>query len=254
MKMLRYIVVAIFAFVATDAWAWTAEVNKAVLMFTEENLSNKAKKEVNNLLGAPLSSIEFVKKGKNKSRLVERGKSVTNSSKDAVVRLEKAIATLQNKKASTAERKSALCEVAELTVDIHCLANVLIDRHLEKNFTFSRHNSMQIGFIYYATKKGSWQSLWHKEFHKAHGVFSAEMYLYDWKIATKGMAKHYKKEAVAPRKWVEKTGERALEALKVFQPDVLVENVEVPKMEEVNNASLYDAVFHLANLLNKTLK
>ena len=254
MKSFRYIVIALFTLAATDAWAWTAEVNKAVLMFAEENLSNKAKREINNLLGAPLSSIEFAKKGKNKSRLDESGKSVTNSSTDAVVRLEKAIATLQNKRASTAERKSALCEVAELTVDIHCLANVLIDKHLEKNFTFSHHNSMQIGFIYYAIKTGSWQSIWHKDFHKAHGVFSAEMYLYDWKIAIKGMAKHYHKEAVAPRKWVEKTGERAFEALKVFQPGVLVESVEVPKMEEVNNASLYDAGFNLANLLNDIFK
>lgn len=254
MKSLRYVAIALCLFVATNAMAWTAEVNKAVLIFAEENLSSKAKREVQELLGAPLSSIEFVKKGKNKTHLDESGKSVTNSSKDAVVRLEKAIATLQNKSASTAERRAALLTAVEMTVDIHCLANVLIDRHLEKNFTFSRHNSMQIEFIYYAIKTGSWQSLWHKEFHKAHGVFSAEMYLYDWKIATKGMAKHYKREPIAPREWIEKTGERAFEALKVFQPGVLVESVEVPKIEEVNNASLYDAVFHLANLLNKTLK
>ena len=254
MKMLRYIVVALFALVATDALAWTTEVNKAVLMFAEENLANKSKKEVEKLLGAPLSSIEFVKKGKNKSRLDENGKSVTTDAKDAVVRLEKAIAALQNKKAPIAERKAALCTAAELTVDIHCLANVLIDKHLEKNFTFRRHNSMQTEFIYYTIKKATWQGVWHKEFHKGHGVFSSEMYLYDWHIATKGMAKHYKKESVDPRKWVEKTGERAFEALKVFQPDLLTEIVEVPKMEEVNNACLYDAAFHLANLLNKTLK
>jgi hypothetical protein len=80
------------------------------------------------------------------------------------------------------------------------------------------------------------------------------MYLYDWQIATKGKAKSYKKETVAPRKWVEKTGERVFEALKVFQPDALIEMVEVPKMEELNNACLHDAAFHLANLLNKTLK
>lgn len=254
MKSLRYIVVALFALVATDALAWTAEVNKAVLMFAEDNLSNKAKKEVNSLLGASLSSIEFEKKGKNKSRLDENGKSVTTSAKDAVVRLEKAITTLKDKNASALERKAALLAAAELTVDIHCPSNILIDKHLEKNFNFRRHNSMQVDFIYYTIKKASWQSVWHKEFHKGHGVFSAEMYLYDWKIATKGMAKHYKKEAVAPRKWVEKTGERVFEALKVFQPDALLETVEVPKMEEVNNACLYDAAFHLANLLNKTLK
>ena len=254
MKSLRYIVVALFALVATEAWAWTVEVNKAVLMLAEENLSNKSKKEVTKLLGAPLSSIEFEKKGKRKARLDENGKSVTTNEKDAVVMLEKAIATLKDKNALTSERKAALCLAAELTVDIHCLANVLIDKHLEKNFTFRRHNSMQKEFIYYTIKKATWQGVWHKEFHKGHGVFSAEMYLYDWHIATKGMAKRYKKEEVAPRKWVEKTGERAFEALKVFQPDALTEIIEVPKMEEVNNACIYDAAFHLANLLNKTLK
>ena len=254
MKSLRYIVIALFALVANDALAWTAEVNKAVLMLAEENLSNKAKREVQALLGTPLSSIEFEKKGKNKSRLDENGKSVTTNEKDAVVRLEKAVATLQDKCASASERKAALLTAAEMTVDIHCPANILIDKHLEKNFTFRRHNSMQVEFIYYAIKKTTWQGLWHKEYHKSHGVFSAEMYLYDWQIATKGRAKNYKKESLEPRKWVEKTGERVFDALKIFQPDALVEMVEVPKMEEVNNACLYDAAFHLANLLNKKLK
>ena len=254
MKSLRYIVVAIFALVASDALAWTAEVNKAVLMFAEENLSNKAKKEVNALLGAPLSSIEFVKKGKRKTRLDENFKSVTTSEKDAVVQLEKAIATLQNKRASVEERSAALRVAAEMAVDIHCPANILVDKHLEKNFTFLRHNSMQKEFRYYVQKETNWQGLWHKEFHKSHGVFSAEMYVFDWRIATKGLAKRYKKEEVAPRQWVEQMGGRVEQLLKVFQPGVLIEMVEVPKVEEVNNACMYDAAFRLANMLNKILK
>lgn len=255
MKNLRYIVVALLMFMATDAMAWTAEVNKAVLMFAEENLSNKTKKKVEELLGAPLSSIEFVNKGRNKSRLDENGKSVTTDEKDAVVQLEKAIVTLQEDNASASERKMALHTAVEMTVDIHCLANILIDKHLEKDFTFSRHNSMQVGFRYYALKKTKWQNLWQKEYHRSHGgVFSAEMYLFDWKIATEGMAKKYRKESVAPRKWAEQMGERAFLALKVFRPDTVVEMFEVPKLEEMNNACLYDAGFRLANLLNKTLK
>jgi hypothetical protein len=80
------------------------------------------------------------------------------------------------------------------------------------------------------------------------------MYLYDWRIATKGMAKHYKKEAVAPREWAEQSGERAMQALKVFRPDALLETEDVFKLEEVNNACMYDAAFRLANLLDKSLK
>lgn len=254
MKSLRYVAIALCLFVATNAMAWTAEVNKAVLMFAEENLSNKAKREVENLLSAPLSSVKFENNGKTITRLNEEGKSVTTDSKDAVVVLEKAIATLQDEKASASERRAALLTAVEMTVDIHCLANILIEKQLEKNFTFRCHNSMQKEFIYYAVKKNSWQEMWHKEFHRTHRAFSAEMYLYDWQIATKGMAKRYKKETIAPRKWAEVSGERALKALKVFQPDGLLETVEIPKMEEVNNACLYDAAFHLANLLNKILK
>ena len=254
MKSLRYIAVALLALVATDARAWTAEVNKAVLMFAEENLLKGAKKEVEALLGAPLSSVKFVNKGKSKSRLDEHGKSVTTDATDAVVLLEKAIATLQRSGASGEERKAALLTAVEMTVDIHCLSNILIDKLLEKDFTFSRHNSMQIGFRYYKTTEIKWQSLWHQTYHKAHGVFSAEMYLYDWQIATAGRSKSYKREVVAPRAWAEKSGARALEALKVFQPNRLLESSEMYKMEELNNACLYDAAFHLANLLNKTLK
>ena len=254
MKSLRYIVVALLVFVATDAMAWTADVNKAILMFAEKNLSNKAKKEVCEVLGAPLSSVEFVNKGKSKTRLNENVKSVTKDEKDAVVMLEKAIATLENKAASADERKAALLAAAEMTVDIHCLANILIDKHLEKDFTFSSHNAMQVTFRFYSVKKTNWQTLWHKEYHTSHGVFSAEMYLYDWKIATKGLAKQYKKEAIAPRKWAEETGARVFQALKIIQPNTLIEKVEVPKLEEVNNSAMYAAAFRLAGLLNKTLK
>lgn len=254
MKRLRYILFSLLMFVAADAVAWTAEVNRAVLLFAEENLSKRAEREVNALLGAPLSSVEFEKKGRNKSRLDENGKSVTRDEKDAVVLLEKAISTLEDKGASPAERKAALLTAVELTVDIHCLANVLIDKHLEKNFTFSRHNSMQKEFRFYAVKKLGWQNMWHRYYHGSLGRFSAEMYLFDWRIATNGMAKRYKKETVAPRRWVEKTGERAFQALKVIQPDALIDNVEIVKLEELNNSALYDAAFHLANLLNKILK
>ena len=256
MKSLRYIAVALFALVATDAMAWTSEVNRAVVMFAEEYLSKRAKSGVEQLLGAPLSSVEFVNEGKSKTRLDESGKSVTTDEKDAVVLLEKAIATLESESSTADERKSALLTAIEMTVDIHCLANILIDKHLEKNFTFFRHNSMQIGFRYYAKKKTSWQSEWHKVYHTSHGrgAFSAEMYLYDWRIATKGRAKEYRKEPVAPRKWAEQSAKRAFVALGTLQPNAVVENAEVARLEYLNDAGLYDASFHLAILLNKILR
>lgn len=254
MKSLRYIAVALLVLASTNALAWTAEVNKAVLMLAEENLSNKAKREVNALLGAPLSSIEFVNKGESNYRLDENGKSVTTDSADAVVRLEKAVAMLGDKSASTAERQKALREVAELAVDIHCLGNILIDKHLEKDFSFLRHNSMQVGFRYYLPKKLSWKKMWHESYHDALGAFSAEMYLYDWHIATDGKTKGYKSASIDPRKWAEQMGERAFAMLKLLQPEALIEVSEVSKLDEVNNSCIYDSAFHLANLLNKTIK
>ena len=113
---------------------------------------------------------------------------------------------------------------------------------------------MQIGFRYYAKKKTSWQSEWHNKYHTSHGAFSAEMYLYDWQIATKGRAKEYRKEPVAPRKWAEQSAKRAFVALGTLQPNAVVENAEVARLEYLNDASLYDASFHLAILLNKILR
>ncbi len=254
MKSLRYIAVALFALVATDAMAWTSEVNRAVVMFAEEHLSKRAKSGVEQLLGTPLSSVEFVNEGKSKTRLDESGKSVTTDEKDAVVLLEKAIAILESESATAEESKSALLTAIEMTVDIHCLANILIDKHLENNFAIFSHNSMQIGFRYYAKKKTNWQSVWHKEYHTSHGAFSAEMYLYDWRIATKGRAKEYRKEPVAPRKWAERSAKRAFVALGTLQPNAVVENAEVARLEYLNDASLYDASFYLAILLNEILK
>ena len=254
MKMLRYVIVTLFATTATNAFAWTAEVNKAVLLLAEENLSKKTVKVVESLLDKSLSSIELTNNGECKTRLDEVGKSVTTDENDAVVKLEKAVATLGNKTATTEERREALLSAVEMTVNIHCLANILIDKHLEKDFDFRGHNAMQVGFRYYSPKSFNWYKLWHQEYHNRHEAFSTEMYLFDWHIATKGMAKSYKKESVAPRKWAEQVGAHAFVALKILQPDALVENVEIAKLEYLNDACMYDAAFHLANLLNKTLK
>ena len=242
------------AAIAVEASAWTTEVNKAILMFAEENLSRKAQKEVEALLGAPLSSIEFAQKGKSKTRLNESGKSVTTDAKDGVVVLEKALATLGNKGASAEERKAALVAVAEHTVDIHCPSNILIDKHLEADFKFGRENGRPRTSRWFKVDKREWQAMWHSLFHKQLGAWSADMYIYDWRIATKGMAKQFKKQAVAPRLWAEQTGAIVLKSLKVFKPNAEVDRMQITNLEEVNNLLMYKAAFRLADVLNQTLK
>ena len=242
------------AAVAVEASAWTTEVNKAILMLAEENLSRKAQKEVEALLGAPLSSIEFAQKGKSKTRLNESGKSVTTDAKDGVVVLEKALVTLGNKGASAEERKAALVAVAEHTVDIHCPSNILIDKHLEGDFKFGRENGRPRNSRWFKVDKREWQAMWHKLFHTQLGAWSSDMYLYDWKIATKGMAKQFKKQAITPRIWAEQTGAIVLKSLKVFKPNAEVGRMEITNLEEVNNDCMYKAAFRLADVLNQTLK
>ena len=251
---LRYLILAAMAAVAVEASAWTTEVNKAILMFAEENLSRKAQKEVEAVLGAPLSSIEFAQKGKSKSRLNENGKSVTTDAKDGVVVLEKALATLGKKGASVEERKAALLAVAEHTVDIHCPANILIDKHLEGDFKFGRENGRPRNSRWFKVDKREWQSMWHKLFHTQLGAWSPDMYIYDWHIATKGMAKQFKKQAVTPRLWAEQTGAVVFKALKVFKPNAEVDRMQITNLEEVNNNLMYKAAFRLADVLNQTLK
>lgn len=255
MKNLRYVAAIVAAmFIAGEASAWTAEVNKAILLFAEQNMSKRAKREVVEILDAPLHSVVFAGKGKNQTRLNETGKSVTTDKNDAVVKLEGAIAILADEKATAAERKAALLAATELAVDIHCPANVLIDKHLEKDFVYQRDNGRPKYSRWFKLSERKWRAMWHSQYHKDHGAFSAEMYLYDWNIATEGMAKGYKKEPVAPRKWAERTGERAMQAMKTFRPEAVVNMLEITKHEYLNDESMYDAAFHLAKLLNQLLK
>ena len=244
----------LFSAVAINAMAWNAEVNKAILMFAEQNLSNKTKKRVESILDKPLSAVVFANKGKNQTRLNEEGKSVTADEKDAVVRLEKALSTFDNDNASMAEWKAALLEVIELTVDIHCPSNILIDKKLEEDFTFGRDNGRPKNSRWFKVQDRKWCAMWHSQYHKDHGAFSAEMYVYDWQIATKGMAKQFKKQAVTPRLWAEQTGEVVLNSLKVFKPNAEVGRMEITNLEEVNNNLMYKAAFRLADVLNQMFK
>ena len=64
MKNLRYVAAIVAAmFIAGEASAWTAEVNKAILLFAEQNMSKRAKREVVEILDAPLHSVVFAGKG-----------------------------------------------------------------------------------------------------------------------------------------------------------------------------------------------
>ena len=254
MKRFLYIAATLLVAVSFEASAWTAEVNKAVLMLAEENLSSKAKREASHILGTPIAEVVFAGKGECQTRLNESGKSVTTDKNDAVVRLEDAIAALQREGLSAEERKAALLTLMETTVDIHCPANILIDKHLEADFKFGRDNGRPKTSRWFKINKREWRNMWHSHFHSQLGAFSAEMYLYDWHISTKGMAKNFKKQPVAPRKWAEQTGEVVLSAIKVFKPEVVVDRMEITKLEEVNNRCLYNAAFRLANLLNTVLK
>ena len=253
MKSLKFTLMMLFSAVAINAMAWNAEINKAIVMFAEQNLSNKTKKSVESILDKPLNSVVFANKGKNQTRLNEEGKSVTTDENDAVVRLEKAISVFSDNNSSMAERKAALLEVVELTVDIHCPSNILIDKKLEGDFTFGRDNGRPKNSRWFKVQDRKWQAMWHSQYHKDHGAFSAEMYVYDWQIATKGMAKQYKKAAVAPRAWAEQTGARVLESLKTFYPGAVVNMLEITKQEPVNDAAMYDAAFRVALVLNKIL-
>ena len=253
MKSLKFTLMMLFSAVAINAMAWNAEINKAIMMFAEQNLSNKTKKSVESILDKPLSAVVFADKGKSKTRLSEEGKSVTTDENDAVVRLEKAISVFNDNNSSMAERKAALLEVVELTVDIHCPSNILIDKKLEGDFTFGRDNGRPKNSRWFKVQDRKWQAMWHSQYHKDHGAFSAEMYVYDWQIATKGMAKQYKKAAVAPRAWAEQTGVRVLESLKTFYPGAVVNMLEITKQEPVNDAAMYDAAFRVALVLNKIL-
>ena len=254
MKGFRYIVVVLLVLTAREVFAWSDAANKAILMLAEENLSRQAKREVAEVLGAPLYAIEFDKDDKHTTRLDEGGRSVTTSEKDAVVLLEKSIATLKEKGVTAAERKEALRSVAEMMVAIHNPANIRIDKYLEKEFSFGVDNDLPKDSWLHKVSKMSWQKMWNVQIDRTERSFSAEMYLYDWHIATKGMAKQYKSEEVAPRKWAEHTAAKVLPLLGTFKADGVVSNLEIIKLEEKNNHCRYDAAFRLAVLLNDIFK
>lgn len=253
MRGLRYIVVLVAMVISSEAWAWCSEVNRAILMFAEQNMTNRAKREVAAILGVPLCSVEFENGGKSKARLDENGKSVTMDVEDAVVRLEKAVATLSDREATVDERRKALKTAIEMTMDIHCPSNILVAKRLEEDFSFGRDNGRPKGSRWHKVDEWSWQKMWHSEFHTLHGAFSAEMYLYDWTIATKGLAKEYKAAPISPRQWAEQTGEVVLATLPTFKPGSVVNRIEISKLEEQNNVAMYRATFHLATLLNSIL-
>ena len=253
MKNLKFTLVAILSAIAFDAMAWSAVMNKAIVMLAEENLSRKAKSEVAALLNAPLHEVKFGEKIAL-AHLNSEARSVTDKAGDAVVELEKSIAVLSDKTQSMEARKSALQSVVELTVNLHTPSCVRIEGKLDEDFTFIQHNGRMAVSRWYKESNLGWSAMWNKEFHRRHKAFSAEMWLYDMRISSQKIAKSLLKGEVAPRKWAEQNAKRVLEVLPTFRAKGAIDNLEVTKVEPINDISMSEAAYHLALILNKSLK
>ena len=243
------------AFVAMffSAKAWTSLVDNASYIIARKYMSKQALAEYNRLTALRQTvDYKWVADDAARATLDADLRSTTTDEKDVVVRLEKAVEVLRNRKnESDSLVQASLRTAIQLVGDIHNLSNI----HIEGNET-----TKGFDFTLYAVTKGSsagekmtkrkssWRALWHN-YTNRHDVFSPHYYAADIELSLANKKAEYEKGT--PRFWAENVGEDVVRCLEVIYPNALIKTEIEHRYEDINDKCMAKAGYRLAALLNE---
>lgn len=265
--MKKIVIMFAMLLVANSVFAFDTFTHQTVSAITEMYLTDKAKREVQDILQSTIYKecvwVNTLRKNPDYAHTKDwhftvlnvEGKSVTTYENDGVVQLEKSIEVLRHRANYNEEDvKTALRKVIHLTQDLHCLSHIYIDGYDQtRGFTFRVWDELT------SKRSASWNANWHRQWDGAwssrYYIFTPTYYGEDIDIYARGMKEAYSKGT--PREWVEEGGRDVLYALKDFYTGGNGDEVRIKVLlnyEYLHTKCLAKAGYRLAALLNDIFK
>ncbi len=250
-----FLIVASIACIFT-AQAWTKVVNGASHLIARKYMTEQALAEYDRIEALKQSvDYKWIPVKNSKAMLNAELQSVTTDEGDIVVRIEKALDVLRNRKNHTAaEQYAALVTVQNLLPNLHNVARIGIE---------GVDNSLQdFKFTWTAGKEGSkkyekrgemtWSRFWTNNFCFWHQGWDSDYYAYDINLRFGKLHEQAMKGNL--RDWAHEMGVTAKPLYEAWSPGCTMNNENRLVLEDLHLKHVAYAGFRMAALLNEVLK
>ena len=265
-KVLKYIALVALLISAGESLAWNKLGQNAIAALAERHLTEKAKAEVQSILGGDLVSgtlylNELRKEEATKAawswafvNVNDKLVSTTTSPKDGIVRLEQCVEVLRDRAEYSAEEvKVALRTTISIVTMMHNVSHVRIaDEPLSKknialNISDGKPGKKE------TVHKSTWRKLWETSYINRHSCYSPAMYAEDLEVHCADKFEQWSKGSA--REWLAEFAATECKPLYKWAEDgYYMTREHHNRHEAVNDRSMGRAGIRLATLLNEVLQ
>lgn len=248
-----FLIVALIASVFT-AQAWTKVVNGASHLIARKYMTQQAIAEYDRIASLKVE-YKWTPIKNDKVALDANLQAVAADEKDIVVRIEKALDVLRNRKNySELEQYGALVTLQNLVPNFHNVARISIEGidHSQQDFQFTWTAGKEGSKKYEKRGTLTWSRFWTNNFCFWHQGWDSEYYAYDIDIRFGKQREQMQQGDL--RTWAHEMGEMAKPLYEKWQPGCTMNNEHRLIYEDIHLSNVARAGYRLAVLLNDVLK
>ena len=248
-----FLIVALIASVFT-AQAWTKIVNGASHLIARKYMTQQAIAEYDRIASLKVE-YKWTPIKNDKVALDANLQAVAADEKDIVVRIEKALEVLRNRKNhSELEQYAALVTLQNLVPNLHNVARISIEGidHSQQDFEFTWTAGKEGSKKYEKRGTLTWSRFWTNNFCFWHQGWDSEYYAYDIDLRFGKQREQMQQGDL--RTWAHEMGEMAKPLYEKWQPGCTMNNEHRLIYEDIHLSNVARAGYRLAVLLNDVLK
>lgn len=248
-----FLIVALIASVFT-AQAWTKIVNGASHLIARKYMTEQAVAEYDRIASLKVE-YKWTPIKNDKVALDANLQAVAADEKDIVVRIEKALDVLRNRKNySELEQYGALVTLQNLVPNFHNVARISIEGidHSQQDFQFTWTAGKEGSKKYEKRGTLTWSRFWTNNFCFWHQGWDSEYYAYDIDLRFGKQREQMQQGDL--RTWAHEMGEMAKPLYEKWQPGCTMNNEHRLIYEDIHLSNVARAGYRLAVLLNDVLK
>ncbi len=248
-----FLIVALIASVFT-AQAWTKIVNGASHLIARKYMTEQAVAEYDRIASLKVE-YKWTPIKNDKVALDANLQAVAADEKDILVRIEKALEVLRNRKNhSELEQYGALVTLQNLLPNLHNVARISIEGidHSQQDFEFTWTAGKEGSKKYEKRGTLTWSRFWTNNFCFWHQGWDSEYYAYDIDLRFGKQREQMQQGDL--RTWAHEMGEMAKPLYEKWQPGCTMNNEHRLIYEDIHLSNVARAGYRLAVLLNDVLK